>query len=136
MRSRCAANHPALAIGEEEAALFALEEGAFYGNLFVHEDDPIDWNACQGQDELEADDGGLLLRACTEPDPDDPTRTMCGFNYTGTCRNFTPTIPEPYACKRFANGVYGDCHDRAGDGRWPASRTYREVITVYVSTGL
>ena len=30
-------------------------------------------------------------------------------------------------------GTYGDCHAGEGDGHWPSLRTYREIITTYVS---
>jgi hypothetical protein len=131
-------NHPDLAVSNLEAQIFTLEEGAFYGNLFTHEDDPIDWNACRGRDQAEGEPntgGGLNLRDCAEEDPANPGKTLCGFNYTGTCADFTPTSPSPYACKSFdgTHVGYGSCHDTAGEGHWPKSRTYREVITVYVS---
>jgi hypothetical protein len=107
-------------------------QGSFYGNLFTHEDDPIDWNACRGADQAAGEFGGLGLRDCAEPDPDNPASTYCGFTYAGDCADYTPPA-SPYACKTVdAQGLYGDCHNAPGDGHWPASRTYREVITVYV----
>ena len=41
--------HPGLAVGEGEVVLFGADEGAFYGNIFTHEDDPIEAYACQGR---------------------------------------------------------------------------------------
>jgi hypothetical protein len=127
--------HPGLTVSPDEGSLYTVVEGAFYGNLFTHEDDPIDWNACRGEDQASGEFGGLVLRDCTEPDPDNPGRTMCGFNDAGDCRDYTPDFPSPYACKSFdpTLGLYGDCHTTPGDGHWPSSRTSREVITVYVS---
>ena len=128
-------DHPSLAVSDEEAASYTLEEGAFYGNLFTHEDDPIDWNACRGRDKAAGAYGGLALRQCAAEDPNNPGRTYCGFNYAGDCAGFTPESPSPYACRSFdaARGGYVSCHDTAGEGRWPKSKPYREVITVYAS---
>jgi len=77
--------------------------------------------------------GGLVLRDCAEPDPTDPTKTLCGFNYAGDCAAFTEA--DAYACRTFdpEEGTYGTCRAAAGDGVWPGSRPYFEVITVYVS---
>ena len=70
---------------------------------------------------------------CRE-DPANPGNTYCGFNYAGDCADFTPAVPSPYACGTFdaAQGTYGDCHDRSGNGKWPDASKYREVITTYV----
>jgi len=127
-------SHPALTVSQDEAELFTVAEGAFYGNLFTHEDDPIDWNACRGEGQASGEFGGLVLRDCAEEDPAHPGATYCGFNYAGDCRDYG-SISEPYACKSFeaTQGIYGDCHNTSGDGHWPSSKTYREVITVYVS---
>jgi hypothetical protein len=134
-------DHPNLFVHSEEAALYTLQEGAFYGNLFTHPDDPIDWNACRGADEASADVGGLALRDCATENPATPGLTYCGFNYAGDCADFSPELPSPYACDHFdgAQGTYGDCLDDAESRRAKKkntakkSRTYREVITTYVS---
>lgn len=42
--------HPALTISADEAALYTVEEGAFYGNLFRPAPKPIIWIACRGRD--------------------------------------------------------------------------------------
>ena len=126
---------PELTVGVDEAELYSLEEGAFYGNLFA-EGDEIDWNVCRRRGEAEGGEpGGLALRDCAEPDPDDPTRTLCGFKYAGDCADFTPAFPSSYACRSFdaEEGTYSDCHATEGVGQWPTPRPYREVITVYVS---
>jgi hypothetical protein len=124
--------HDSLTVSADEAAAFPLQEGAFYGNLFTG-NDPIDWNACRGQDQASSEDGGLSDRDCTEPDPNDPTKTQCGFNYAGDCDDYTPVFPSPYACKHYDAdlGIYESCHNTAGDGRWPGAKQYREVITVW-----
>lgn len=129
-------SHPNLTVSAGEADEFPLEEGAFYGNLFTDEEDPIDWNACRGRDQAEGDAGGLALRDCAEEDPNNPGRTYCGFKYAGDCAAFAPA-PSPFACKSYLGGLigYGACHDSSGEGHWPSSKTYREVITVYVAGG-
>lgn len=103
--------HPQLAISLDEAELFPQSEGAFYGNLFVDEDAEIDWNACRGESQAAGETGGLVLRDCTEPNPNNPGYTMCGFKYAGDCRDYTPAFPSPFACRTFnaAAGYYGDC---------------------------
>jgi hypothetical protein len=123
-----------LAVSANEAKEFPLQEGAFYGNLFTG-NDPIDWNACRGEDQAVGESGGLVNRDCAEPDPYDPTHTVCGFNYAGDCANFMSVYPAQYACKSIdeeLGGAYTDCHATAGDGHWPSSKAYREVITTYV----
>jgi len=125
--------HLALTVSTDEAELYTVEEGAFYGNLFTHEDDPIDWNVCRGEGQASGEFGGLVLRDCAEEDPGNPGKTYCGFTYAGDCRDYQPQFLTPYACKSFDAGLYGDCHNASGLGHWPSSKTYREVITVYVS---
>jgi hypothetical protein len=129
-------NHPNLTVSLDEAELFAVEEGAFYGNIFTGENEPIDWNACRGEGQASGEFGGLALRDCTEENPDIQGETLCGFNYAGDCADFSPQFPSAYACKSFiaSQGIYEDCHDTPGDGRWPMSKTYRQVITVYVTS--
>jgi hypothetical protein len=125
--------HDALAVSVSETEHFTLEEGAFYGQYFVEEEEPIQWYACIGEGESEGESGGLFLRECAEPDPEDPTLTACGFNFTGECRDFDFGIVEPYACKAFDEGHYEKCYVQPGAGKWPATKKYKEVITVFVS---
>jgi len=126
---------PELAVGLDEARSFGVQEGAFFGNLFTDSDGPIDWNACRGSDQASAEFGGLSLRDCTEPDPADPTHTLCGFNFAGDCADFSNLFPAPYACGSFdaVDGAYGECHPGDGNGHWPGLKTYREIITTYVA---
>jgi hypothetical protein len=77
------------------------------------------------------------MRDCTWPDPENPGKTLCGFNYAGDCASFTEW-PEPYSCRNVESiggysGFYEACHVAPGDGHWPALKPYREVVTVYVS---
>jgi len=64
-----------------------------------------------------------------------PARPFAASNYAGDCRDYTTDFPSPYACKSFdlEEGIYGDCHPGVGDGHWPSLRTYREIITSYVT---
>jgi hypothetical protein len=177
----------ALAVSDDEAALYTVEEGAFYGNLFTDEDEPIAWYACEGEGQASGEFGGLVVRDCTEPmacnadhtcDPnpscagsgcepltcgddgychddsveydeqhghwhwfawwlwghhgDGPVITQCGFNWAGTCADYTPQYPSSYACRTFAanGGYYDDCHDSPGQGHW---QQWQRVITTYVT---
>lgn len=128
--------HPSLTVNDGEVEIFAADEGAFYGNIFTHEDDPIEAYACQGRAKSQApNNGGLALRACAQEDPNNPGFTYCGFTYAGNCGNYAFGVPDPYACKTFdgAQGTFSECYPESRDGRWSGLRTHREVITVYVS---
>ena len=127
--------HDSLTVGIDVAELYNVSEGAFYGNIFSDADGPIDWNACRGEGQASGEFGGLNLRDCAEEDPNNPGFTYCGFKYAGDCADFTPEFPSPYACKSFdaAQGTYEDCYTEASDGKWPSLKTYREVITTYVT---
>jgi len=129
--------HNSLTVTVDEAELYAVEEGAFYGNIFSGDPDgPIDWNCCRGEGQASGEFGGLALRDCAEEDPANPGFTLCGFKYAGDCADYSPEFPSPYACKVFnaGQGTYEECYTEAGDGKWPSLKTYREVITVYVTT--
>jgi hypothetical protein len=174
-------NSSALTISPDEAALYTVEEGAFYGNLFTdadgdghdadHDHDAsaasIAWFACEGEGQASGEFGGLVVRDCTEPmackpdqtcDPSpacvgpscaplscgndglchDDTKaviTQCGFNWGGTCADYTPQYPSPYACKDFdASGLYySSCHDAPGQGKWKHIKKWDRAITTYVT---
>jgi hypothetical protein len=94
--------HDSLIPASNERDVFTLEEGAFFGNIFA-DDAELDWNACRGRDKLawgpgSGSGGSLGMRDCTWPDPAQPGKTLCGFNYAGDCASFTDP-PEPYSCK-------------------------------------
>lgn len=126
--------HDALTVTPDEAQQFPIEEGAFYGNLFTGENNPIDWNACRGEGQAQGEFDGLVDRDCAEPDPANPGKTQCGFNYAGDCRDYSPAFPSPYACQHsdLDLGIYENCHDTESDGHW-GTQPNREVITVYVT---
>jgi hypothetical protein len=117
----------ALATTPEEQATWSLEEGAFYGDYFVAPGEPVQWIACRGKDQAAGETGGLVLRDCTEPDPNDPSHTLCGFTYAGDCSALA-AVP---ACEYFSPlGYYRDCHDQPGDESH--SDVFHQVITVFV----
>lgn len=105
-------NHRLAASADEQAG-WTLEEGAFYGNLFTPDDEPIDWNACRGKDQAAFEGGGLTDRDCAEPDPANPGKTYCGFNYAGDCGEFA--VDDRPACEDYSeNGTfYRRCHGPA-----------------------
>jgi hypothetical protein len=104
----------ALTVSADEATLYDVEEGAFYGNLFTPGNDPPNWIACEGEGQASGEFGGLVDRDCTEPDPANPGFTQCGFIYAGFCGDYTPAVPNPQACDEFSsNGYYEDCHSTA-----------------------
>ena len=119
--------HQALATPPEEEANWTFEEGAFYGDYFVAPGEPVQWIACRGKDQATGETGGLVDRDCTEPDPNDPTHTKCGFIYAGDCGDFAP---EP-ACDHLSpHGFYRKCHALSSDESH--SDVFRQVITVFV----
>jgi hypothetical protein len=139
-----------LAADAEERALWTLEEGAFYGNLFGPLDEPIQWFACRGRDLAAGATGELVNRDCAKPDPANPGRTLCDFVFAGDCGNFA----SDQACEAFSrNGTfYRVCHtspirrhhhhdghrdgdrDRDGDGdRDDEDDVFEQVITTFVT---
>jgi hypothetical protein len=104
-----------------EVASWTLEEGAFYGDYFVAPGEPVQWIACRGRDQAVSEVGGLIDRDCAEPDPADPTHTLCGFLYAGDCA---------VTCEKVApDGFYRKCQDRPGDES--TADAFRQVITVF-----
>jgi hypothetical protein len=89
--------------------------------LFTPGDD-IDWNACEGLDQLAGETGALEERDCTEPDVEDPNFTVCGLRSAGAC-----SAAERAACRSFdaAGTYYSQC---ASDG----ADAVTEVITTFV----
>jgi hypothetical protein len=129
--------NPALTVSPDEVANWTLQEGAFYGDFFVPLNQPIQWIACRGHDDTTAQN-----RVCTQPDPANPSLTMCTFAEAGTC--YRSAHRAHGACHSFsANGYYTDCgihghaaadtdehHGDGDDDVHPAQ--YDEVITTYV----
>lgn len=79
-----------------ELADFQVEEGAFWGNVFVDQGTVAGF-ACDGVDQA-ADDsyGDLPLRQCAQPDPGDASQTPCGLHYAGLCRDACASSTSPY----------------------------------------
>jgi hypothetical protein len=98
-------NSRALAVSADEAALYSVEEGAFYGNMFTDDNAPIAWYACEGEGQASGEFGGLVDRDCTEPQP-------CNTN--GTCGP-SPSCAGPN-CPALTCGPEGYCHDQTLDG--------------------
>jgi hypothetical protein len=121
--------HSSLATSPEEEQGWSLEEGAFYGDYFVAPGEPIQWLACRGKDQAAAGEtGGLVDRDCTEPDPNDPTHTVCGFTYTGECGNFAP---QPACLSFWWEGFYRVCRDSRDADLLPD--LFPQVITTFVT---
>jgi hypothetical protein len=117
-----------LAVSDDERDLFTLEEGAFYGNVFVPADQPIQWFACRGKAQAAGETGGLIERDCAEPDPAKPSITQCGFGFAGDCGSFAPNP----ACEVFSNGKYYQrCHTAPIHGTGPDA-VFEQVITTFV----
>lgn len=145
--------HDALKVSAAEADDYSVEEAAFYGNVFTPPHEPLVWNACRGRDEAASESGDLDLRDCSEPDPENPGLTLCGFKYAGDCADWAPPR-NAYACKKFKEpkgrkggphddgdlgskdhrgGYYEQCHDEPGFGHWHGAERFKEVVTVFVT---
>jgi hypothetical protein len=119
-----------LARVEGEAEAFPLEEGAYFGNLFVSLDQPLQWYACRGRDQAAGDQGTLHIHDCSEPDPNKPSLTKCGLSYAGDCGNFSA---HP-ACEAFQVNTtyYKRCHTaRASNGGF-GGEVFDQVVTLFL----
>ena len=119
-------SHQALATTPDERATYNLEEGAFYGDYFASSQGAFSWIACRGEAQASSEIAGLIGRDCAEPDPGDPSHTLCGFSYAGDCGEFAPE----FACKHFSpHEFYRSCSGQLTAA--PGSKAFKEVITVY-----
>lgn len=123
-------DHGALLPSAEESSAYGVVEGAFYGNLFVAENQKLEMSACRGAAQAAGESGQLMQRDCTEPAGNG--LTQCGFKYAGDCSDYSPATPSAYACSSMTNGLYQNCHTMASTGRWAAGSERSEVITVFV----
>lgn len=123
--------HRALETTEEERTGWSVEEGAFYGQFFRPIDEPIVWIACRGEGQASGEFGGLVDRDCAEPDPAHPGLTLCGFQFAGDCGDFAPE----FACEDFREDgtYYRRCHETAVAQAHRCGKTFREVITTFVT---
>jgi hypothetical protein len=82
-----------------ELTNYTIEEGAFWGNLFLGGSSY--GSACNGVDQAARDVGNALpYRECAEEDSGNPGTTPCGFIYAGLCTS---------ACG--SSNWYGSCSD-------------------------
>lgn len=109
-------SHPAAAPDPEVDAIFSVEEGAFYGNIFLQT--PRGY-ACRGRG---YDPLIETFRICAQPG------YHCNLPWVGECDD---------ACDRDeTGGFYTGCGNRAraGDGTFPDPTTrYDRVITTYLA---
>jgi hypothetical protein len=108
-------SNSALAVTPAEAQLYTVQEGAFYGDVFTYPK-PIVWIACEGAGQINGTFGGLVDRKCARPDPANPGKTICGFDYAGYCGDYSPQVVSAHACRNFdaASGSYSDCRASSG----------------------
>ncbi|MDB4954285.1 MAG: hypothetical protein JWO36_1854 [Myxococcales bacterium] len=112
--------HPALTVGIDEGLLYRIEEGAFYGNMFLSSDRHLELrdfaHVCRGEGQASGEFGGLVDRDCAEPDPSNPAISQCGFSYEGDCADYTPLYPSAFACdERESGDPCEDSHGSHGD---------------------
>lgn len=95
----------ALATTSPELASYQLEEGAFWGNLFV-DVGPVEAFSCEGVDQAIDDTrGDLPLRVCARWDGVRSSNTSaCGMSYAGLCSAVCSTT-GPYAGCSFLGGA-------------------------------
>jgi hypothetical protein len=124
--------HFALTVDRDEREAFPVEEGAFYGNVFMPLDQPMLLFACRGEGQASGEFGGLVDRDCTEPDPANPGFTQCGLTFAGDCGDFA----AKHSCEDFSERgtFYRRCHNQPLK-RFPGrgDRVFSEVITSFVT---
>lgn len=123
---RLSGDHEALR-GDGVDPTFAVQEGAFYGNLFL--DQPRQYT-CRGAG---FDPLYQAVRVCTQHGQ------ACGFTRVGTCGPVdgdTGLASERRACDVETAGAFGECWSRATlpgqDAHPEPSIRYTRVITVHV----
>ena len=99
------------AVTRDEAARYAIQEGAFYGNLWS--DPPEAW-VCEGDGDASL--AARRLRVCGEASGLDDGFSRCGFRIAGKCADV--------CAPREHDGAMRRC--RGGDA------TFDEVITVFL----
>lgn len=73
---------PALRTVDDASRAYGIDEGAFYGNVFLPQ--PVAY-ACSGRGPFPATSPWVDKRICTRPTLGDGKVTWCGFTYTGAC---------------------------------------------------
>jgi len=111
--------HPALRADGDERALYSLEEGAFWGNIFT--DDADAWWSCEGEDQAQGETGDLVQRDCAEPATSAPEANQCGFAFAGACGGTHHAV-----CRGYDHHALFYTHCGAGHA------LTREVITTFV----
>jgi hypothetical protein len=93
-----------LATTSSELANYRVEEGAFWGNLFIDLGD-VEAFSCEGVDQAANPDyGDLPLRVCAQWDGfRDSHKSTCGMNYAGLCTAVCATS-SPYSGCAFPDG--------------------------------
>jgi hypothetical protein len=88
---------PGLATTADEIALFQIEEGAFWGNVFV-DIGAVGAYSCNGVDPPDEGDGDVAYRTCTQWDGVAASnQSLCGMRYAGACGTVCTTSTAPYA---------------------------------------
>jgi hypothetical protein len=115
-----------IATSQFEIAEYDVQEGAFWGNLFVEDGQEVEMNSCSGHAMVEGDlehdpNSWLSKRQCAAWDT-----THCGFDLTGTC---SASEWSGGACQNElgAAGILTRCSDD-----WEGAPVYEEVVTIYL----
>lgn len=134
------ARHPAVG-AEPGATEFSYQEGAFYGNLLVAADAPLEMYVCLGRS-VARDILSRTLPGDIDDELDDyvsdrlcKTNDGCGVTVTGFCEH--DEHAELIACDSDGgrDGAYGQCRTRPAAARAEAPEedvAFAEVITVYL----
>lgn len=108
----------ALTETHEEARDYTVEEGAFFGQVFVGDTDPILAYACMGRDQAKGEpaSGPLHDRDCTEPTAPGSDVTQCGMTFVGNCADFAADDDDHDHGHGWGWGHDGEHHH--GGGWW------------------
>lgn len=106
---------PELRTRGDESRDFTIEEGAFYGNIFLP--DAVAY-VCKGRGPMPKDNPWVGKRVCTEVQDGSAVVTKCNFILAGACADVCAT-------RNAVSGAYEKC--KAPDGQ-----VYSEVLTTYL----
>lgn len=120
---------PALTQLPSQGVRFALQEGAFYGDV-APDPSASDWIACRGEYPAAGELAGTIDRDCVEPGSLAPTLTRRGFTRAG-CADYWPVFPSPYALELIDRAALfcATCHDQPRIRRWQGAKAFEQIIT-------
>jgi len=132
-------SHPSFGWNEEIENVFSYEEAAFYGNLFLPEEERHA-TVCAGDGlfEIPGDNGDQSSVVAGRIHQTGSTRF--GLGYSGSCNSLTPEVPagiyDSAACDSKIGGFYQGCLEAEDPSFYDWTATpgprFMEVVTVFL----